>query len=172
MLHMDDMDAASAAILYEEGKLQARVDVPLNEAAKIYLGQPVEVTSSILPEKVFTGKVTRILGEADLQRNTLQVKVSLLNPDPKLRPEMLCRAKFFTELKEVKHSKRGEKIFVRKEIKLPTSSSKAELLVISKDGNHALSRSIVFGDSIKGEFIEVSEGLFPGDQIVLDPPKI
>ena len=77
MLHMDDMDAASAAILYEEGNLQARIDVPLNEAAMIYLGQPVEIVSSILPEKVFNGKVTRILGEADLQRNTLQVKVSL-----------------------------------------------------------------------------------------------
>ena len=40
MLHMDDMDAASAAILYEEGNLQARIDVPLNEAAKIYLDSP------------------------------------------------------------------------------------------------------------------------------------
>ena len=34
----------------------------------------VEIVSSILPEKVFNGKVTRILGEADLQRNTLQVR--------------------------------------------------------------------------------------------------
>ena len=53
MLHMDDMDAAAAAIMFEEGKLQARIDVPLSEAAKINLGQIVEVTSSILPEEVF-----------------------------------------------------------------------------------------------------------------------
>ena len=26
MLHMDDMDAGTAAILYEEGKAQARID--------------------------------------------------------------------------------------------------------------------------------------------------
>ena len=30
----DDMDAAAAAIMFEEGKLQARIDVPLSEAAK------------------------------------------------------------------------------------------------------------------------------------------
>ena len=41
MLHMDDMDDGSAAILYEEGKLQARIDVPLSEAAKIFLEQTV-----------------------------------------------------------------------------------------------------------------------------------
>ena len=38
---------------YTKGKLQARIDVPLSEAAKINLGQMVEITSSILPEKVF-----------------------------------------------------------------------------------------------------------------------
>ena len=34
MLHMDDMDAAAAAVMFE-GKLQAKIDVPLNEVAKI-----------------------------------------------------------------------------------------------------------------------------------------
>ena len=54
MLHMDDMDAAAAAIMFEEErKLQARIDVPLSEAAKINLGQLVEISSSILPERNF-----------------------------------------------------------------------------------------------------------------------
>ena len=78
-----------AAILFEKGKLQARIDVPLSEAAKVNLGQIVEISSSILPEQTFRGKITRILGEADLQRNTLQVKVRIENPHPRLRPEML-----------------------------------------------------------------------------------
>ena len=75
MLDMDNREAAVAAILFEKGKLQARIDVPLSEAAKVNLGQIVEISSSILPEQTFRGKITRILGEADLQRNTLQVKV-------------------------------------------------------------------------------------------------
>ena len=69
-----DMDAGTAAILYEEGKLQARIDVPLNEVSKINLDSPLKL-HHLYFAKVFPGKVTRILGEADLQRNTLQVKV-------------------------------------------------------------------------------------------------
>ena len=38
--------------------------------------------------------MTRIVGEADLQRNTLQAKVRVEDPDHRLRPDMLCRAEF------------------------------------------------------------------------------
>ena len=73
MLHMDDMDAAAAAGMFEEGKLQARIDVPLNEVAKINMGQMVEMVQLSYQNK-FLGKISRILREADIQRNTL-VKV-------------------------------------------------------------------------------------------------
>ena len=115
MLDMDDKDAAAAAILYE-GQVQARIDVPLSEAAKINLGQMVEITSSILPEKVFRGRISRILGEADLQRNTLQVKVSLIDTHPRLRPEMLCRAKFFGMSSHNKEGSSQFKIFINKDL--------------------------------------------------------
>ena len=173
MLHMDDMDAGSAAILYEEGKLQARIDVPLSEAAKIFPGQNVEVSSTILPEEKFNGIVTRILGEADLQRNTLQVKVSLLNPNPKLRPEMLCRAKFFGSNSE-NHSENQEvKVFVSEIVPMSSQNAEVELFVISKNGNQAEQRRVKFGNLIKEGFIEVLEGLLPGDKIIINPaPKL
>ena len=80
--------------------------------------------------------MTRILGEADLQRNTLQVKVSLLQPDPKLRPEMLCRAKFFSQIRNDGQSKKSTNLFVNKDLKSTNNSSVSELFVISKDGRH------------------------------------
>ena len=46
------------------------------------------------PRTVMAGEVTRINGEADLQRNTLQAKVKLLAPPDVLRPEMLSRVEF------------------------------------------------------------------------------
>lgn len=170
MLHMDDMDAGAAAILYEEGKLQARIDVPLSEAGKINLDQSVEITSSIFPAKVFLGKVTRILGEADLQRNTLQVKVSLLDPHPKLRPEMLCRAKFFdlSNAKDTHRQRMG--IFVPQDIRSSQQGDEDVLWVISADGHHAEQRKVSYGSEVRESFIEVTSGLRPGDQIILQPP--
>ena len=97
MLNMDDPDSAVIVSLYDPQKLQARIDVPLTEAAGISEGQSAELTSDILPDVIFHGQVTRISGQADIQRNTLQVKVAIKNPDHRLRPEMLVRGKFFSQ---------------------------------------------------------------------------
>jgi len=94
MIGMDDEDSATIAILYDPARLQVRVDVPLADAAGLGVGQRARIRSSLLPDESFDGEVTRILGEADLQRNTLQAKVRILDPDDKLRPEMLCRVEF------------------------------------------------------------------------------
>jgi HlyD family secretion protein len=94
MLAMDDPESSTIAILYHPEKLQARVDVPLADAAGLSIAQQVFIHCGLLPEKVFHGIVSRITGEADLQRNTLQAKVQILDPVESLRPEMLCRAEF------------------------------------------------------------------------------
>lgn len=95
MVGMDDMDSSTIAILYEPAHLQVRVDVPLADAAGLSVGQRAKIRSNLLPDQVFDGEVTRIEGAADLQRNTLQAKVRIENPDDKLRPEMLSRVEFF-----------------------------------------------------------------------------
>ena len=174
MLDMDDKDAAAAAILYEGGKLQARIDVPLSEAAKINLGQMVEITSSILPEKVFRGRISRILGEADLQRNTLQVKVSLIDTHPRLRPEMLCRAKFFGMSSHNKEDSSQFKIFINKnlfKIGSEDSNSEKELWVISNNGKTCEKRRVSIGGTIRGQYISVAQGLLAGEAIILNPPE-
>lgn len=94
MAGMDDPDSATVVTLFDPRKLQVRVDVPLAEAGLLEIGQSVKISTAMLPGRVFTGAVTRIAGEADLQRNTLQVKVNIANPDDRLRPEVLCRVEF------------------------------------------------------------------------------
>lgn len=95
MVGMDDMDSSTIAILYDPAHLQVRVDVPLADAAGLSVGQRAKIRSNLLPDQVFEGEVTRIEGAADLQRNTLQAKVRIENPNDKLRPEMLSRVEFF-----------------------------------------------------------------------------
>ncbi|MHC4786685.1 MAG: efflux RND transporter periplasmic adaptor subunit [Planctomycetota bacterium] len=94
MLAMDDPYSAHLAHLYDPKRLQVRVDVPLADAAGIFVGQSCEVVVEILPRVTFNGEVTRITHEADLQKNTLQVKVRVIDPSPLLKPEMLTRVKF------------------------------------------------------------------------------
>lgn len=95
MLSMDHPDSSTICLLYEPDKLQVRVDVPLADAAQVQPGQRVKIHTSLLAGQAFDGEVTRVTGEADLQRNTLQAKVRLHHPSAQLRPEMLCRVEFF-----------------------------------------------------------------------------
>lgn len=91
---MDAPHSAHLVHIYDPSRLQVRVDVPLADASHISVGQACEVVVEVLPDTTFRGEVLRITHEADLQKNTLQVKVKVLNPDPVLRPEMLTRVKF------------------------------------------------------------------------------
>ena len=93
MLASDNPKSAVIVEIYDPEELQARIDVPLRGsiAADWTAGYP---DPDLLPDTKFTGEVTRIAGEADLQRNTLQAKVRLDEPDSRLRPAMLVRAAF------------------------------------------------------------------------------
>jgi len=87
-------EAEGIVALYDPRRLQARVDVPLASVGGVEVGQEVELRSEVLPGKATKGVVIRVQRESDLLKNTLQVKVRLVDPDPLLRPETLCRARF------------------------------------------------------------------------------
>jgi hypothetical protein len=65
MLAMDHPDSSTIAILYQPDHLQARIDVPLADAVGLVVGQRVRVRSNLLPDRLFRGTVTRIVGEAE-----------------------------------------------------------------------------------------------------------
>ena len=90
----DDPNSAVIASIYNPQQLQVRVDVPLAEAGKLIIGQPARIYTAMLPGRLFTGRVTRIIGQADLQRNTLQAKVAIEAPHARMRPDVLCRVEF------------------------------------------------------------------------------
>jgi putative ABC transport system ATP-binding protein len=94
MLDGDHALGSAVAVLYDPARLQVRVDVPLADAPKIGAGQPAEIAVEASPGKIFRGVLTRWVGEADIEKNTIQAKVSLRDPDSSIRPEMLARVRF------------------------------------------------------------------------------
>lgn len=82
------------ASIYDPAKLQICVDVNQRAAAQLYVGQPVEVTLEAEPDKVLTGKVSRILPRASLSKNTIQAKILLRETSPSLRPDMSVKVAF------------------------------------------------------------------------------
>ncbi|MDX2081282.1 MAG: efflux RND transporter periplasmic adaptor subunit [Terrimicrobiaceae bacterium] len=85
------------ASIYDPAKLQIWVDVNQRDAARLHVGQPVEVTLDAEPGKVFAGKVSRILPRASLSKNTIQAKILLRETSPSLRPDMSVKVTFLNQ---------------------------------------------------------------------------
>lgn len=72
------------------------VEVDVNEAyiARIRSGQPARITLDAYPDTSFRGTVRMVVPTADRQRATVQVKVSILDHDPRILTEMGARVEF------------------------------------------------------------------------------
>jgi len=89
-----DMALGRAIVtLYDPRKLRVRADVPLADAAGLALGQRARISIEVLPDRTFDGVITRLVHKADIQKNTVGVKVTLLDPSPELKPDMLARVR-------------------------------------------------------------------------------
>ncbi|NBD38391.1 MAG: efflux RND transporter periplasmic adaptor subunit [Verrucomicrobia bacterium] len=177
MMASENPDSSTVAWLFDPSSLQARIDVPLAEAGQLFVGQAVRLESEFLPGEEMKGHVQRIVGEADLQRNTLQVKVALADPPASLRPEILCRAHFLTT------SAKGRTTGAVREPNAPRSGASSEkalaersgdasarVWVVDATGRRAEQRQLRLGRETADGYMAVREGLRPGDRVILNPP--
>lgn len=81
-------DGSTVVTLYRPDMLQARVDVRFEDIPKVVLGQKVLINNPALSEPI-SGKVLFVSSKANIQKNTLEVKVALDKPVPVFKPEML-----------------------------------------------------------------------------------
>jgi RND family efflux transporter MFP subunit len=72
------------------------VEVDVNEAyiAQIRNGQACRITLDAYPDTSFAGRVRQVVPTADRQKATVQVKVSILDRDPRILPEMGSKVEF------------------------------------------------------------------------------
>src|SRR5439155_3123646 len=87
-------EASTVATLYDPTRLQVRADVRLEDVPRLRPGQAVRIESPAAPAGPLDGEVLFATSQADVQKNTLQVKVLVKAPPPTLRPDMLVRATF------------------------------------------------------------------------------
>jgi RND family efflux transporter MFP subunit len=75
------------------------VEVDVNEAyiARVKKDGPATITLDAYPDTSFRGAVRQVVPTADRQRATVQVKVSILDRDPRILPEMGARVDFLED---------------------------------------------------------------------------
>lgn len=185
------------ARLYDPRSLQVRVDVPLADCAKIQVGSVAEVVTEAMPDKVFRGAVTRVVHEANIQRNTVQVKVAIEDPVETLKPEMLTRVRFYSSpgftsalgrsqdsgaaqgtrdsaQSNVFQLQSGLRLLIPEQVVLDRNGNDGRVWVVEHDTKSqttiAADRKIVLETTNRTGLLAVTDGLRPGDRMIFEPP--
>ena len=169
MAAMEEMDSSSAVTLYDPQRLQVRVDVPLSDAGRIDTGMTARIVTAAFANRIFTGVVTRITGGADITRNTLQVKVAILDPDPRLRPEMLCRAEFIGAPTRSPATTDGTRlVWIPAAALVEENGENAAAWIIDPVNETASRRTITLGAEQRDGYRPVLDGVRAGEQVVIE----
>lgn len=103
MTQMTEHDGSTVVTMYRPEMLQVRVDVRFEDIPQVSLGQPVAIDNPAL-SSAMTGEVLFVSSEADIQKNTLQVKVAIPDPPEVFRPEMLVDVTFLAPKRPARSS--------------------------------------------------------------------
>jgi RND family efflux transporter MFP subunit len=144
------------------------VEVDVNEAyiARIRGGAPARITLDAYPDTTFRGVVRQVVPTADRQRATVQVKVSILDHDARILPEMGAKVDFL----EPDSARVGTAAAVQKPvIRIPSAALKTDggtsVVWIVRDGR--LVRRAVQTGPVSAGFLEIRSGLNGGEQILV-----
>ena len=142
------------------------VEVDVNEAyiAQIRNSQPARITLDAYPDTSFSGRVRQVVPTADRQKATVLVKVSILDRDSRILPEMGAKVVF--EARGANMQAAPRRVFVPKAA-LTQASGQSSVWVV-EDG--AVRQQNVDVGPTRGDRIEVRQGLSGGETLVLDAP--
>lgn len=176
MLVSDSPTAALVARLYDPANMQVRVDIPLADAAKVGVGHTAEITCEALPGVTLKGHVARLVHEANIQKNTVQVKVAIASPPPDLKPEMLARVRFFAPPASTGHGHAPTDpaggpgaLFVPEAAVVKSPDGVESVFVFDAASSTVRRATPKLGPAADG-YRPAAEGLRPGDRVVVSPP--
>jgi RND family efflux transporter MFP subunit len=151
--------------MYDPRRLQVRADVRLEDVPLVTPGAPVEIKTAS-SDHPLTGKVLQPTSTANIQKNTLEVKVELIQPPSTVRPEMLVTATFLAPEPDATSDSpiETERILVPRRL-VSTSDSGTTVWVVDEN-SQAIQKTVTLGGNSNGELIEIARGLNVTDKLI------
>ncbi len=141
------------------------VEVDVNEAyiARIRAGQPARIVVDAYPDTAFRGAVRLVVPTADRQKATVQVKVSILDHDARILPEMGARVEF------LEPALTGTRTAAPPRVTVPAAAVQTEAgtPVVWIVANGRLERREVNAAPVSGGVREVRSGLVGGELLLV-----
>ncbi len=163
-----NLSTSSGAIvaLADLETLEVEADVAESNVAKVAGGQPAEVTVEAIPDRRYKAVLRQVIPTADRTKATVMVKVTILDKDKDLKPEMSAKVTFLEpEKKQERPAAAQPVVLVPREA--VASRGGHEVVFLVREGK-VLARPVVLGTERKGQVI-VKDGLAGGETLVARP---
>ncbi len=165
---MGEHDGGVVVTLYQPEQLQVRVDVRFEDLPRTGREQPVLVESPAVSEPM-PGRVLFSTGFADIQKNTLSVKVLIDSPPEVLKPDMLVDVTFLSsgvdEERETGDGSDDLRVFVPREL-IRKDGADAYVWLADLAAGVARRQKVVVTDNAAGRFVEVTSGLTVASRLI------
>lgn len=158
--------SSTIAQMYDPARLQVRADVRLEDVPFVVTGQPVKIKTASSRQPM-DGRVLLPTSAANVQKNTLEVKVELLDPPPTVTPEMLVTVTFFAPEKGQSQSKSvtQERLFVPED--LLQSGERGTIVWVVGADETAVTRTVETGGRAEDGLVAVRSGLSRTDKLIV-----
>lgn len=155
----------SVVTLADLDNLEVETDVKEDFVGRTRKGQKATIAVDAVPGERFSGEVRTIIPMGDRARGTIKVKVTILDKDPRLFPEMAASVHFLSEGKDVQSGAVEPQIYV------PASAVKDEDgAFVWKVVNDRVKKITVDKGEMQDGRVLIQRGLNAGEQVVINPP--
>jgi len=155
---------AAVVTIADMSSLQVEVDVSETSIVSIRVGQPCDIQLDALSEMRFRGEVHAIVPTVDRTKATVLVKVRFLDRDPRMLPDMSAKVSFLS--RNLRPEETKPRIAVNQSALINHGDQNIVFLL---QGSHVQQIPLRLGKKL-GDMVEITEGLKPGDRVVINPP--
>jgi HlyD family secretion protein len=166
-----NISTSSGAIvaMADMNSLEAEVDVNEANVGELGPNYPADITVQAIPNHTYKGMLRQVIPTADRTKATVTVKVSILDKDRLIKPEMSCNVTFLEPPKKGEQKEAvAQRIVTIPKDAITTRGGKQVVYVI--DNNKAREVAVVIGNELKGQVI-VKSGLAGTESLVNNPPQ-
>jgi len=163
-------EGGAIATIADLAELEVQTEVSENNVAKLKPSMPAEVKLRAYDDRPYKGRLRQIFPSADRAKAIVEVRVTILDADAFVKPEMTASVTFQEpKTDDAAAGAAPAAAPVTLLLKRAVQETNGQRTVWVVNGSTVVRRAVTLGPE-RLDQVEVKNGLLPGETVVLNPP--
>jgi RND family efflux transporter MFP subunit len=150
-------------------ELEVDTDVKEDYLGQLHVGQPAQVAVDAVPDRRYKGRLRAIIPMGDRTRGIVKVKVSVVDPDERLFPELSATVHFLPNQRDAADADAAQEKGVFAPVAAIQGTGEDQFVWVLKENQVSRAAVKPMGEPSDG-LVRVTGDLVGGEQVVTSPP--